>query len=84
MIIKEASGSVTPVNVHTASIDAERFGINQPKANKNTARSNLCKVKITQRRKELESLKHQFNKAREEDKPPLAELNILRQLLISF
>lgn len=67
------------------SIGIERFGIKQPKAKNDTAWPNQHEVKITQLRKELKSLKHQFREAREEDRQALEDLqSILRRKLISL
>lgn len=65
------------------SIGAERFGIKQPKV-KNITMPNQRGIKITQLRKELKSLRQQYRKATEEERPALTELHdILQKKLIS-
>nr|XP_057943465.1 uncharacterized protein LOC131138512 [Doryrhamphus excisus] len=66
------------------SIGAERFGTKQPKT-QNIARPNRRETKMSQLRKELKALRHQYKSASEEERPALAELrDILRQKLISL
>ncbi|XP_049337547.1 uncharacterized protein LOC125802987 [Astyanax mexicanus] len=68
------------------SIGTERFGIKQPKT-KNPSKPNRREARISQLRKELKALKHQYRKSgnQEEERPALVELrSILRQKLISL
>ncbi|XP_062872774.1 uncharacterized protein LOC134334411 [Trichomycterus rosablanca] len=67
------------------SIGAERFGVTERPASRQTSRPNRRELKISHLRQELKILKRQFRAANEEERGALSELRqILRSKLITL